>query len=367
MRPIYRKPLNERKEVIPPLKQPKKLLILDILDILRRYSDENHRLSQKDIADILRKEYNMVADRKAIRRNIINLMNCGYEIEYSESIRMVPNARTGEAEESYLWSDFYLVRDFTDSELRLLIDSLLFSQHIPYNQCKELVEKLASLSNVYFHSRIKHITRPPDHKNDNKQLFLNIELLDEAISRGRKVSFKYLEYGTDKCPHIRKRPDGSERIYIISPYQMAVKEGKYYLICNYDKYDDISNYRLDRITELTMLDEPVKPFERLKWANGRTLDLAAYMQEHPYMFASDNVRAVFWVAKPLISDVIDLFGTDITFSDEDDDGVVVSAFTNEMAVEQFAFSFAPDVTVLKPEQLREKIKCDLNRALENYK
>ena len=135
------------------MKQPKKLLILNILDILRKYSDEEHRLSQKDIAEILKTEYDMTADRKAIRRNILNLMDCGYNIEYSESIRMVPNPKTGVPEESYLWSDFYLERDFTDGELRLLIDSLLFSKHIPYSQCKELVDKLEGLSNVYFRSR----------------------------------------------------------------------------------------------------------------------------------------------------------------------------------------------------------------------
>lgn len=266
-------------------KQPKKLLIFNILDILRRYSDEDHRLSQKEIADILKTEYNMTVDRKAIRRNILNLIDCGYNIEYSESIRMVPNPRTGEPEESYLWSDFYLEREFTDGELRLMIDSLLFSKHVPYSQCKELVEKLEGLSNVYFRSRVKHIVRMPEDKTDNKQLFLNIELLDEAISRKRKVSFRYLEYDTDKKMHIKKRPDGTERIYIVSPYQMAAKEGKYYLICNYDKYDDISNYRLDRITQLKILDEPAKPFEKLKWANGQTLDLAEYML--------DVVRAKF--------------------------------------------------------------------------
>ena len=91
-----------------PVKQPKKLLIMNILDILRKYSDEEHRLSQKDIAEILKTEYDMTADRKAIRRNILNLMDCGYNIEYSESIRMVPNPKTGVPEESYLWSDFYL-------------------------------------------------------------------------------------------------------------------------------------------------------------------------------------------------------------------------------------------------------------------
>lgn len=349
-----------------PAKQPKKLLILNILDILRKYSDEDHRLSQKDIAEILKTEYGMSADRKSIRRNILNLMDCGCNIEYSESVRMVLNPKTGVPEESYLWSDFYLERDFTDGELRLLIDSLLFSKHIPYSQCKELVDKLEGLSNVYFRSRVKHIARLPDDKTDNKQLFLNIELLDEAISRERKVSFKYLEFGTDKKQHIKTRPDGTERVYIISPYQMAAKEGKYYLICNYDKYDDISNYRLDRITELKILDEPAKPFEHLKWANGRTLNLATYMKEHPYMYSSDNAHVKFRITLPMISDVIDMFGTDVSFSNKDESGVTVSTVTNEMAMEQFAKSFAPDVVILEPKELKEKVKNALEKALEKY-
>lgn len=81
--------------------QPKKMLILNILEILRKYTDEDHRLSQKAIVDILRTEYNMMVDRKAIKRNIMNLIDFGYNIEYSESVRMVPNAKTGELEESY--------------------------------------------------------------------------------------------------------------------------------------------------------------------------------------------------------------------------------------------------------------------------
>ena len=185
--------------------QPKKLLILNILDILRKYSDADHGLSQKDIADILKRDYNMTVDRKAIRRNLLSLMECGYEIEYSETVRTVTNPKTGEEEESYIWSDFYLERDFSDSELRLLIDGLLFSRHIPYSDCKNLVEKLKNLSNVYFNSHIKHIARMPDDKTDNKHLFLNIELLDEAIIKQKKVSFNYAEYRTDKKMHLKKK------------------------------------------------------------------------------------------------------------------------------------------------------------------
>lgn len=349
-----------------PAKQSKKLLIMNILDILRKYTDAEHRLSQREIADILKTEYDMTADRKAIRRNLMDLIDFGYEIEYSESIRMVPNPKTGQLEESYIWSDFYLERQFTDGELRLLIDGLLFSRHVPYSQCKELVEKLESLSNIYFRSRVGHIDRLPSDKSSNQQIFLNIELLDEAISKRRKVAFRYMEYGTDGQLRTRCRPNGSKRDYIISPYQMAAREGKYYLICNYDKYNDISNYRLDRITDLRILDERAKPFEMLEWADGKPLDLVAYMKEHPYMYSSKNVCAKMRVTRAMISDVIDILGHDARFFDEDDECVTVSVYANELALEQFAKSYAPDVILLEPQRLIDKITENLQRSLECY-
>lgn len=347
-------------------KPPKKLLPMLILDILRKYSDADHRLSQRDIMDILKNEYDMSADRKAIRRNIGNLMDMGYEIEYSEAIRMMPNPKTGELEESSIMSDLYLVRDFTDSELRLLIDSLLFSKHLPYNQCKELVEKLEKLSSNYFKSHMKHIHTMPETLPRNPQLFYTIEVLDEAITRARKVSFTYLEYGTDKKQHRKCRTDGSVREYIVSPYQMAAQDGKYYLICNYDKYNDISNYRIERIADIRLLDESAKPFESLTGADGKRLDLAKYMAEHIYMYSSDNARVKFRIVKPMITDVIDIFGRNVTFSDETDTHVTVTAHVNEAAMRQFAKSYAPDVMVLEPTHLSEALRLEIGQAAQSY-
>ena len=362
------------------VKQPKKLMIMNILDILWKYTDEDHRLSQKEIADILKNEYDMKADRKAIRRNLMNLMDCGYEIEYSETIRKIPvkDKKTGEIlrdketgepvmEESETWSDFYLKRQFTDGELRLLIDGLIFSRHIPYSQCKDLVEKLENLSNIYFRSRIRYISMLPEDRTDNRQLFYNIELLDEAISKNRKVSFRYVEYQTDKKLHEKRRPDGSVREYVVTPYQMAAREGKYYLICNYDKYDDISNYRMDRIRDIRILGEPGKPFSELKWSGSRELDLEEYMKEHVYMYSGENIHVKFRIVKPMITDVIDMFGKDVIFSDEDETHVTVSAKINERAMERFARNFAPDVEVLQPESMREKLREELERAAEVYR
>ena len=347
-------------------KQPKKLLILNILDILRKYSDEDHRLSQKDIGQLLRTQYGMSADRKAIKRNLTDLMECGFDIEYTEKVRSMPDPRTGKPEENVILTDFYLVRDFTDGELRLLIDGLLFSQHLPYSQCKALVEKLEGLSSVYFRSRVAHISKMPEDQTNNRQLFLNIELLDEAISKKRKVSFHYLEYHTDKRQYPRTRSDGRVREYTVSPYQMAAKEGRYYLICNYDRYDNIANYRLDRICDLKVLDAPARPFSSLPQAGGQGLDLSEYMRRHVYMYASGNSRAKLWVSRAIVSDVIDLFGQDVTFSDEDEEGACVTVYANEMSVEQFAKSFAPNAAILEPAHLREKVKGMLENTLKLY-
>ena len=347
-------------------KQSKKLLIMNILDILRRYTDAEHTLSQKDVVDILAREYEMKADRKAVRRNILDLIDFGYTIEYTETVRRMPNPKTGETEETTILSDFYLEREFTDAELRLLIDGLLFSKHIPYNQCKELVGKLEGLSNQYFRAHVRHIHTMPETLPQNPGLFLAIELLDEAITKGRKVSFSYLEYGTDKKQRRKRREDGAVREYIVSPYQMAAKEGKYYLICNYDKYNDISNYRIDRITDVRVLDEPAKPFETLAGADGRRLDLAKYMAEHIYMYSSENSMVRFRIEKSWVSDVIDTFGMDVRFSDETEDHVTVTAHVNEMAMKQFAKSYAPDVMVLEPKRLRDEVKEEIKTVAERY-
>ncbi len=346
-------------------KQPKKLAIVNILDILKRYTDEDHRLSQKEIQDILEREYEMKLDRKAAKRNLMNLIEFGYDINYSESVRIFKD-KNGEEQENVILSDFYLVREFTDSELRLLIDSVLFSNHIPYKQDRELVKKLASLSNIYFKSRVKHIARMPEDKTDNKQLFYNIELLDEAIGKGRRVRFHYLEYRSDKKPHKRRDKDGKVREYEINPYQLVAKEGKYYLICNNHKYDTVGNYRVDRMTDMEILPFQRRAFHTLTDSDGRPLDLKEYMEKHIYMFAGENIRAVFRADKSMISDVIDLFGKDVKFSDESDKEITVTADVNELAMEQFAKAYTPYVEIIKPVSLRERMIHNLSAGLEKY-
>ena len=329
---------------------PKKLMIINILDILKRYTDEDHRLSQKDILDILENEYSMKADRKAIKRNLMNLLDFGYNIEYSESVRKNKNG-----EEETIYTDWYLVRDFSDAELRLLIDGLLFSKHIPYSQCKELISKLKGLSNTYFDAKVKHIRNLPENMPANKQLFWTIEVLDEAISKGRQVSFIYNEFGTDKKLHSRVNSVGEAREYIVNPYQIVATNGRYYLICNYDKYDNVSNYRLDKITDIKLADTPVKPMKNVTGLeNG--LNLPKHMAENIYMFADESVHVKFRAKTYLVGQIIDWFGKDVDFSNETDDSVDVRVNVSEQAMIFWTLQYGQHVEVLEPMGLRKKVK-----------
>lgn len=66
--------------------QPKKLLIINIIDILDRYTDSEHTLTQREIEQILKNEYMMNVDRKTVRRNLCDLIDCdAFDIEYKET------------------------------------------------------------------------------------------------------------------------------------------------------------------------------------------------------------------------------------------------------------------------------------------
>lgn len=337
----------------------RKKLSFAILDILRQYSDENHKLSQNDIVELLERDYDMKVDRKSVKRNITTLLEMGYPIDFKETLRMYPN-KDGVLEESYILSDFWLDREFTDAELRLLIDSLLFSKHIPYSQCDELITKLEGLSNRYFKSRVRFISTLPETAPKNRELFYTIEILDEAIANGKQVAFTYNEYGTDKKLHPKR-----QREYIVNPYQMAATNGRYYLIGNYDKYDNLANYRLDRITGIRLMDTPVKPVRQVEgMKNG--LYLPKHMAEHLYMFSGESVPVTFRMKKTILNDVIDWFGTEIAFFDETEDEVTARVTVNWSAMRYWAQQYCRFVKILTPTDLVEKIKEDLSEALRKY-
>ena len=320
---------------------PKKMAMLYILEILKRETNAEHHISQKDLLQKLAREYDLKLERKSISRHIGDLNAAGYEIISDNG--------------------YYLAtREFENSELRLIIDSLLFSKNIPRKQCRELIKKLLNLSDRYFDASVKHITTLPARKTDNGQIFYTIGILDEAISRKKKVSFYYTEYRTDKKPH-RKRPER----YIVNPYQIAATNSRYYLICSTGNYNNISHYRLDHIEGAEILAEKARPIQEVTGEkNG--LDLPKHMAEHIYMFSGESKRVTFRANLTIVDQIIDWFGTDITFTNETDTTVDVSVIVNEAAMFCWLLQYGSNVEVLSPPSLRERMKATVAGMAQKY-
>lgn len=332
---------------------PKKMVTINILNILKKYSDMDHRLTQQDIAEILKKEYYMDVDRKTIKRNLMNLLDLECGIDYTEISR-----KDEHGNETSICTDWYIQPEFNDSELRLLIDSLLFSKNIPHTQCKQLIEKLIGLSNIYFNKKVNHICNLPDNHPENREVFYTIDLLDEAISQNKKVAFMYNSYGVDKKLHPRRDEE-----HIVNPYQMVATNGRYYLICNYDKYDSLSNYRIDRMTNIRIIDEPRKPIKDL--VEGE-LNLPKHMAEHLYMFAGESIRAKFKAKTYLIDQIIDWYGKDVKITPIADDECMTEVYVNKEAFFYWALQYGPHIEVMEPADMRGRIAEAVKNMCDKY-
>lgn len=143
---------------------------------------------------------------------------------------------------------------FEDSELHMLIDGVLSSKYITAKHSKDIINRLCGLSNKYFRSNVKHIHSVNDwYKTDNQALFYNIELIDTAIEEGKQVHYDYNKYGTDKKLH------KSSHQYV-TPYLMVLHNQRYYLMAYSEYWGNMVFHRLDRITNMIVVDKRVHRF-----------------------------------------------------------------------------------------------------------
>lgn len=321
--------------------ESKKLALIRILQILEEKSDSNNALTQEDIANYLNKDYGIEIERKAIARNLSLLKEAGYDIE---------STRNG----SYLAS-----RDFEDSELRLLIDGVLSSRYINARHSKDLIEKLCRLSNERFKSNVKNIYSVNEwSKSKSVDLFYNIDVIDEAIEKNRQITFDYNKYGIDKKLY-------KSASHTVSPYQLILHNQRYFLMAYNEKWGNIGYYRMDRITNICLTDTSLTPLKSIKGYEAG-IEYRKFSSSLPYMFA-DEVQNISFKAPEWMSDqIVDWFGFDFKVERANDGDCVFYINASPKAMEYWAMQYLNFVEVLKPQELREKIKTNIQSALNKY-
>lgn len=320
----------------------KKMLNILILDILREYTDEEHSLTQQEIIRLLDKNYEMTCDRRSVKNNILSLKELGYDISMDKGYRL-------------------LSREFDDAELRILIDSVLFSKSISTKQAKGLIEKIRGLASRYFNAKVSHVSNLPEiNRTMNKQAMYSLDTINGAISEKKKIRFMYNYIGTDFRLHPKR-----DREYIVNPYQIVANNGRFYLIGNYDRYDDIAHIRIDRMTDVCMLEEKVKPMSKIPEVK-RGLNLPKHMAEHIYMFSGESVAVKLKTTEDMMTELVDWFGTGITILEKNDDEIMIRVVCNENAMRYWALQYGPYVEVISPPGLRGRIAEDVEAMAEKY-
>ena len=346
----------------------KMMNILMILEVLKKNSDAEHPIArQTDIAELVEKEYGVKIDRHAIRRNLDNLeiflkyAQSGYSLSNTGNTRESTKERD---DDEVVYSNWYLEHDITDAELHFLIDGLIFSKHIPYNLCNELVKKLENLTSKYF----KHKLDLPENKSDNKQLFCIIEVLNEAIAQKCKVSFRFITIEIDLEMHVTPGKDGELRK--VSPYETVMSNGMYYLICAHDGSEQPFSYRIDCICDIKILTkERSRPIEEISGLS-HNFNLLKYAAEHIYFYSGNSIRVTFradMIAnKAIITHITDRFGMNIRLEKETEDSVLVTVTVNEQAMLYWALQFGMSVEILNPPELRKKVRDAIHDMWKKY-
>jgi len=285
--------------------------------------------------------YEMSVDRRTVYGAVEALNLFGYDISTFE-----------ENGKGY----FLRTREFEQSEIRLLMDRVYSLNYIPEKQTADLLSKLQNGLSIHQRKQYRNLTiARSNKKTGNKEVFYNIELLDEAISKGVKVEFEYLEYNLDK-----KLVPKRDMKYIINPYRMVCANERYYLVCNYDKYDNISHYRIDFITNIKLLDEKVKPLPK-------DFDIVGFSNRLIYMFGGERETVEIICENFMITEIIDRFGSDARICKFDDKHLKLTLNVPPRGIKFWALQYLQYCEVIKPLWLREEIVQSVKNNRYNKK
>lgn len=65
-------------------------------------------------------------------------------------------------------------------------------------------------------------------KSGNEMIYINIDVISQAIDEGRQIKFRYFDYTVDKKKKYR------EGARVCSPYALTWNDGNYYLVAHYE-------------------------------------------------------------------------------------------------------------------------------------
>lgn len=306
--------------------EKQKLKLYYVIEIFKRYTDEEHPVSILEIIQRLA-ALGIRAERKSIYRDLDAMQTLGYEIIQVHNKQF----------------KYYLAnRKFETAELRMLVDAVQASRFITKKKSNELIKKLESLTTVYdaqiLQSQVFVTNRI---KASNESIYYNVDRINGAIQENSKITFTYYDWDMNKRKVYRR--DGNE--YMVSPWMLIWNNENYYLIGYESETKLIKHYRVDR-----MMSIEIKNIKREGRKAFSDIDVAEYAKKFFGMYSGEIVSVTLNCSQHITNAVIDRFGTDIEFVPQPD-GETFNV-TVEVAISpvflSWVFMFGGEVKILDP-------------------
>ena len=321
-----------------------KLKLLFLAKIFYEETDDSHSLTVQEIIEKLA-AYGANADRKTLYRDIDELRNFGIDIIAEKRERN--------------W--FYHVgsREFELPELKLLVDSVQSAKFISERKSGQLISKLESVVSKYEAKQLqRQVIISGRVKTMNESIYYNVDKLHSAIGADRQIRFKYFDWNLEK--KMEPRYDG--RWYTFSPWALMWDDEKYYLIGYDSRYERILHYRVDKMMEIQVLDDPREGKDAFSKFN-----IAHYTNTLFGMYAGDETKVTLEAENKLVSVLIDRFGKDIIIAPIDDE-YFRTTVTVAVSKQFFGWimSLDGDIRIIAPAGVVEEMQETLRELSERY-
>ena len=355
-----------------------------VLQYLLKYSDENNTRTAYDIIGYL-ENCGIHAERRSIYKDIedINrvMLMLQEDIELDEADMMIAEAsESGDEEEiselkTILYDrskkGFYVrQRKFDVNDIRLLAECVYACKSITETKAKRLVNVVCDFVSEEQAQKIKHNAFLTDRvKTDNQSVLNNIAAINEAMSKHmdgqphtpEKITFKYMRRSISDMSKQVERRAGSR--YKVSPFQLLINDGNYYLVAYADYAQEMRTYRVDRIKDIRFTGEPRDGDEAFS-----QMDVKSYANRVFSMVRGDLKLVEMHFSNVLLDAVVDRFGTKyVQYAKVDEDHFSVTAKIEiSSAFYGWLLSFGDDAKLVYPEDAVEKFRGYLDRIRDIY-
>ena len=329
--------------------ESKKFATIAILKVLVDHSDVNHPLTQQEIIDYLKDEHEITLRRAAVSEHLHALNDIcdnvfsikGLDVEedelYREEDEVKPKKR-----------GVWIKRSFSDKELQLLIDSVLYSKYINNKEAESLIVKINSLGSKTFREKGHNISKLNTVFHAGYTEFIKeLGVLQQAISEEVRVSFSHGHYQVRGSEHVF---EGQYKT--VSPYHLAFVNGHYYMIGWDHDNNLIDHYRIDQIKGATKLN--IKAKSRTDTELKGTV-VSEYLASHPFMSTAKPEQIVFKIESRHMGRVVDTFGNAYKAIDEGSYKKVTVRCNIDDGF-YWAMQNGGFVEILEPQELRDQIR-----------